>query len=399
MHVKTRNLLFISVLVGILALMGGALVGSVQASNHKNPTLPIPENPTEGFRIFYEKGCMECHAVAGSGGTAANDMTKVVTKHSFYGIAQMMWNHVPKMSEKFEEEKIQWPHITSDEMSALMPFLSYLNFFDKPGDPEEGEKVLFREKCVICHRVGKVGIVRVKSLDEFMQYRSPAFFVARFWNAGKEVAEARRAQGLKPIGFRDNDLLDIIAYIKRSALEEIGGSKISLPPPNPRRGRRLFSEKGCATCHPHAGTPRETYAGVAVGSFTQIAQRMFNHTMWNNPDRPEMPMTPQEMSDLVSYLYFLSYAGIQGTPENGERLFFEKKCATCHAINGKGATTAPDLGSSSDLKSPMDLLTGMWNSAPEKMQKEMVEAGVAWPQFGGNELDDLFAYIFSSQGK
>jgi hypothetical protein len=37
----------------------------------------------------------------------------------------------------------------------------------------------------------------------------------------------------------------------------------------------------------------------------------------------------------------------------------------------------------------------MWNSAPEKMKEEMVEAGVEWPEFRGEELADLSAYILS----
>ncbi len=340
---------------------------------------------------------MECHAIGGYGGTAAQDLARIVSKKNFYGIAQMIWNHVPKMSEKYEEEKIQWPSITAEEMSRLMPFLYFLNFLDKPGDPEEGEKILFREKCVNCHRVGKVGIVKVKSLDEFKRYRSPVFFITRLWNSGKEIGELMRAQGLELFTFEENDIMDIIAYIKRSSLWETEAEDIYLPPPNPRNGQRLFSDKGCVKCHPRPGTPREAFSGVFVGSFTQIAGRMLNHTMWSSPNRPERPLTPEEMSDLVSYVYFLSYSGKPGNPETGKELFVEKKCADCHAVNSWGATAASDLGSTSDLNTPINLLSGMWNSAPQKMEKEMVEAGVAWPQFQEGELADLFAYILSSR--
>ncbi|MCK5552806.1 MAG: c-type cytochrome, partial [Deltaproteobacteria bacterium] len=162
-----------------------------------------------------------------------------------------------------------------------------------------------------------------------------------------------------------------------------------------RNGKRLFLEKGCVKCHPRPGTPREAFSGGIVGSFTQIAGRMLNHAMWSDPNRPEMPLTPEEMSDLVSYIYFLSYSGKPGNPGAGERLFVEKKCVDCHALNGRGGTAASDLGSTSNLKTPMKLLSGMWNSAPEKMKEEMIEAGVEWPEFQGKELTDLFAYILS----
>jgi mono/diheme cytochrome c family protein len=382
-----------SVLVGFLTLL--AVFSAVSSQEDRRDLLPIPDDPAAGFRLFSKKGCMECHAIGGYGGTAAQDLTKAVTEQSFYGIARMIWNHVPKMSEKYEEEKIPWPRVSSEEMADLMPFLSYLNFFDKPGDPEEGEEVLFRENCVICHRVGKVGIVKVKSLDEFKQYKSPVFFVTSFWNKGREVGEALRAEGLDLFEFQEDDLVDMIAYIKRSGLEQIEEKELRLPPPNPKNGQRVFLEKGCANCHPRAVTPREAFEGVALGPFTRIVRRMLNHTMWSDPETPEMPVTPEEMSDLVSYVYFLSYAGKTGDPESGKRLFYEKQCADCHGLDGKDGAAAPDLGSSSDLKSPMDVLSGMWNTAPEKMQKEMLEAGVPWPQFEERELADLFAYILS----
>jgi len=340
---------------------------------------------------------MECHAIGGYGGTAAQDLARIVSKENFYGIAQMIWNHVPKMSEKYQEEKIRWPLISPDEMSRLMPFLYFLNFFDKPGDPEEGEKVLFREKCVTCHRVGKVGIVKVKPLDEFRQYRSPVFFVTRFWNTGKEVGELMRAQGLRLFEFRENDLMDTIAYIKRSGLDGYEEKNIYLPPPNPKNGQKLFSEKGCGKCHPRTGTPRETFGGAVVGSFTQIAGSMLNHAMWSVPDRPDMPLTPEEMSDLLSYVYFLSYSGKPGNPDTGKHLFVEKKCADCHSAKRQERTATPGLVSNSKARTPVELLSGMWNTAPKKMQEQMVEAGVVWPQFQGRELADLFAYLLSSE--
>lgn len=340
---------------------------------------------------------MECHAIGGYGGAAAQDLTRAVTEQSFYGIAQMIWNHVPKMSEKYEEEKITWPTITSEEMAKLMPFLSYLNFFDKPGDAEEGEKVLFRDKCVMCHRVGKVGIVKIKPLDEFKKYPSPVFFVTRFWNSGREIGEVSRGEGIELPQFGKNDLMDIIAYIKRSGSEEIEEEKIYLSPPNPKQGRNVFLEKGCTKCHSGGSDPREAFKGVAIGPFTHIVRRMLNHSMWSHPDKPDMPMTPEEMSDLVSYIYFLSYSGKPGDPKIGKQLFVEKRCAQCHGARDAGGGFVPEFATPSKLESPLDVLSGMWNTAPEKMKKEMLEAGVPWPQFEGGELADLFAYVLSAQ--
>src|ERR1022692_2648130 len=51
-----------------------------------------------------------------------------------------------------------------------------------------------------------------------------------------------------------------------------------------------------------------------------------------------------------------------GDPHEGATLFFETKgCARCHAVNGEGGNSAPDLGSNrSPQSSVTQIVSAMW---------------------------------------
>lgn len=61
----------------------------------------------------------------------------------------------------------------------------------------------------------------------------------------------------------------------------------------------------------------------------------------------------------------LAQIEIPGSAQRGERLFGDKGCITCHAIDGVGGNLAPDLGRRpSRTYSPNLLASAMWNHGP-----------------------------------
>ncbi len=52
-------------------------------------------------------------------------------------------------------------------------------------------------------------------------------------------------------------------------------------------------------------------------------------------------------------------------PAAGSRVFNEKGCVKCHAINGVGGKIGPDLARASRPRSFFDLATAMWNHLPK----------------------------------
>ncbi len=78
----------------------------------------------------------------------------------------------------------------------------------------------------------------------------------------------------------------------------------------------------------------------------------------------------------------------------GSRVFGEKGCVKCHAINGIGGTEGPDLGRAPRLRSFYDLASDMWNHGPEMVER-MRELGIEQPRLSPRETGNLIAFLFT----
>src|SRR5512141_670788 len=96
-------------------------------------------DPTRGQSLFVAKGCVQCHAVRGAGGTVGPDLGRTAVKGSFFEIAAAMWNHSGAMEEKMREFRMPRPAFEGQELSDLLGFLYFLNYFDEPGQPRVGK--------------------------------------------------------------------------------------------------------------------------------------------------------------------------------------------------------------------------------------------------------------------
>ena len=76
----------------------------------------------------------------------------------------------------------------------------------------------------------------------------------------------------------------------------------------------------------------------------------------------------------------------------GSRVYGEKGCSGCHAINGVGADIGPDLAHIS-APSLASLVAALWNHLP-KMADRMRTAGHTAPHFEPWEAANLMAFLF-----
>ncbi len=171
-------------------------------------------------------------------------------------------------------------------------------------------------------------------------------------------------------------------------------------------GWKLFREKNCLRCHsvwgqggdvgPDLGRTR-TLGHVTAG---QLAGTMWNHVprMWEKMEEGGIrliPISPEEMSHLFAFLLFIRYASEPGDAEAGRRALDDYGCSNCHSTAAEGGNVGPDLAEWARFVNPVVWAQKMWTHAGQ-MRETMADMGVEWPQFDGDDLNNIVAYIRSS---
>lgn len=173
-------------------------------------------------------------------------------------------------------------------------------------------------------------------------------------------------------------------------------------PGDPKAGMRTFFDKGCARCHSVLGEGGRTAPDLARApaghlNSAELLAAMWNHapSMWEKMRLERVPppkFSDGDMANLFAFLYSVRSLDEPGDAELGRRLLSEKKCLNCHAVSGKRQGPGPDLRNWASYRNPVSWIQAMWNHAPA-MQNLMAARGVQWPQFQGNDVSNLIAYI------
>jgi cytochrome c2 len=360
----------------------------------------LGQDPIAGSAVFEAKGCMECHAVNGLGGTYGPDLGRIPRRRSFSELAATMWNHVPLMRAGMSEIGIERPEMDAEEAADLIGFLFTLHYFDAPGDVEAGRRLFNDKKCVVCHRVGNYGGEVGPSLDHVGRYGSPILVAAAMLNHGAAMANSIEPTGVQRPEFENSELVDLIAYLVSAAPQPLEG-RVYVLPGRAEAGRVVFIEKRCDQCHSVSGV------GGQIGPDLSQVDRQWSMTefaaaMWNKLPKMVKVMgregisVPQigggEMADLVAYLYSVEYFVEPGDVEHGAVLLSEKGCKACHSVAGTGAGTASDLSRVQSMSDPPGVVASLWNHAGViETRSEGTEA--SWPVLSREEMADLAAFF------
>ncbi|HSD19906.1 MAG TPA: c-type cytochrome [Anaeromyxobacter sp.] len=381
--------------LAVAAVAIGLTVGAAAAADIE----PAPGDPIRGQALFVSKGCVECHAVRGTGGRIGPDLGRAAIKGSFPEIAAGLWNHSPAMGEKMRDFRVARPTFEGNELADLIAFLYFLNYFDEPGDPRAG-KALFAEKhCIRCHAVGREGGTIGPRLDEIPRGAPPLRIAQALWNHGPAMTNAMRGMGLDPPRFRGSEFLDLVAFLRsqgaRAASREFRSAG------DPEAGRRLFAEKGCARCHAVFGRggrvgPDLGRAELRGRSVTQLAATMWNHWPAMSSAMESIGMAPptfagDELADVFAYIFLVRYSGPPSDPARGAALYAERGCVRCHGAGGEGGV-GPQLRGRMAGEAPEEILQRMWNHAPGMLER-MSSQGTTWPRFEAGELADLLTFL------
>ena len=355
----------------------------------------IPGDPKAGMRVFFDKGCAKCHSALGEGGRSAPDLARAPAGHlSSAELLAAMWNHAPEMWEKMRIEGVAPPKFAEPEMADLFAFLYSVRSLDEPGDADRGRRLLQEKRCLECHGVGTEGNRKAPDLLKWAAYKNPVSWIQAMWNHAPAMQSVMSARGVKWPVFEGSDVPDLIAYIRRAA--PIGAKPTYLRPADTEAGRKVFFDKGCATCHAISGgnrTAPDLRSRALPRTLGQFAAAMWNHApamrasmQIQNIARPQF--TNKEMADLIAYLFAERYFEPAGSVARGARLFDSKGCGACHHSGGAG----PDLAGSS--LSPTHIATALWNHGPVMFQT-MQQQRMGWPRFQPGEVIDLIEFLGS----
>ncbi len=436
----------------------------IQASCGSCHRANLPETPKldRGRQLLVKFNCVGCHGLQGGERPAmlGPDLTSVGTKESREWIYK--WLKEPQTLtdndgnvtvdgyETEEEPRMPKFHLSEAELRGLSAYLSTLRSrpvqsykFDprvvaawskKPDLVDQGELRFRQMFCSTCHAlaVTRAGETKLIGGDIGPELTKVGSKVSPDWLAAwLRDPQAYLAHSKMPrYQWSDEDLYKVTQYITTKLTDPNLLSDVpSLGTPAPEEielGRRLFVEKGCASCHVVEGVkPQKDFGpelfalggknlselefGRAKIPRTLVAyiQAKLTDPLSVNPAArmPQYRLNPADLDAVTTALLSMtgtpSASGIErlivpraeasfrATGAFGE-VYERYKCYVCHAFNGYGGDLAPDLsyeGSRAQRQWLIDFL-----KSPQTLRPTLV---LRMPQFNmtDKEAATLADYI------
>jgi mono/diheme cytochrome c family protein len=252
-----------------------------------------PGDAARGKQAFAAKHCADCHGVTTSNAAGAPPVATWESLGDPIIMAQQMWNHGPKMREAFAQKKLTWQAITAQELTDMLVYLQNLpetrklaqNFQFPPSDTGEA---LFQSKgCARCH-------TGTLALETRLRNQTLTQIVVDMWNHQPNMHNNETPT------FSQEEMRQILAYIWARQYFRGDG--------NTERGKKVFAEKKCGTCHDNSSTGAPKLAkGKDVYSDITIVSSLWGHgpqmlELMTQMNLPWPRFTSQQMSDLIAYL-------------------------------------------------------------------------------------------------
>jgi mono/diheme cytochrome c family protein len=267
-------------------------------------------DPKAGERLFTAKGCVQCHAVGGTGGTVGPALDALKRANSPVLVAAAMWNHGPQMAEAMAAKSLARPTFQGKEMLDLIAFVVSAAKDPGgdtaqviPGTPARGEKLFAERHCASCHAVGGKGGKVGPDLGRPGHHVSLTRFSALMWNHGPTMWAKMKERGLEVPRLSGQDMADVLAYLYTAHYFDERG--------NAGRGQRLVTDRGCITCHSVRGQGGKAAADFAsstvVASPASLIAAMWNHSARMEAKAEATAVTwpvlkVQELADISAYL-------------------------------------------------------------------------------------------------
>lgn len=251
-----------------------------------------PGDAARGKQVMMSKNCLECHGITQSNAAGAPPVTKWESLGDPVVLAQQMWNHGARMRQAYAERKLRWSPLTAQELTDLLVYLQNLpqtrelaSAFSFP--PSESGAALFQSKgCADCHK-GRL------ALEERLRNLTLTGIAVAMWNHQASMKQP-------PPQLSQEEMRQLLGYIwARQYFRGIGDAS---------RGKKVFAEKECATCHndPSSGAPSLAKGAGTYSDITMVSvlwrhgPAMLDRMKQRHLEWPRFTAT--QMSDLIAYL-------------------------------------------------------------------------------------------------
>jgi mono/diheme cytochrome c family protein len=250
----------------------------------------LPGDAARGKQAFTAKHCAECHGITESKAAGAPPVAKWESLADPVLLADQMWNHGPAMKQAFAARNLTRPTLTGQELTDILVYLQNLpetrsvpSRFELPAG-NEGAQLFQSKGCADCHQT------RVP-LDARLHNLTLTQIAAAMWN---------HQPSMKPVPLTPVEMRQILGYLWARQYFRGSGSA--------ERGKKVFAEKHCASCHDNAssGAPKlakgkDGYSDVTmVSALWAHGPRMYDLMTSKNIAWPRF--NAQQMSDLIAYL-------------------------------------------------------------------------------------------------
>ena len=389
----------------------------IQASCGTCHRAALPETPqlNRGRELLVKLNCVGCHRLQGISrpsmlGPDLNNIGSKTSRQWIYKwlkeprtVTDSNGNAVVNGVETTEEPRMPQFRLNDKELRALSAYLSSLKsgpsalsridprvgavWEKNPETVAQGE-VRFRQMfCTTCHsvavtRAGETQLIGGEIGPELTKVGSkvnPEWLIAWLRDPQAYMPQSRMPR----YGWSDEDLYKVTKYIlTRLTDPDLLSDVPKLGEPSEdevQLGRRLFLEKGCASCHAIKGVSPQADFGpdlASLGSKTlsqlefgkakiprnlvsYIQAKITDPTSVNPAARmPQYHLEPGHLEALTTAL--LSMTGGPSSPGMAKlvvsvpqrkfqpagafgEIYERYKCYVCHRFNGYGGTLAPDL--------------------------------------------------------
>ena len=257
------------------------------------------------------------------------------------------------------------------------------------GDASRGASIFREQKCVSCHSIAGEGGKGAPDLGKGgARGWSPAGFAALVWNHAPAMWSAMEKADIAKPNLSEQQSADLFAYFFAARAFDTPGDA--------GRGRRLFTDKGCADCHnlssPSSAGGPPVVKWESVTDVIEVARQMWNHApqmreaaQKKNIKVPQL--TVAEMNDILLYLRSMpAVRSVQPTfapasPETGEMLFAAKGCKGCHDAEKV-------VASRKGIRSMAELAVTMWNHSGSMRQSSELRS---------EEMSRIVGYLWNRQ--